>query len=542
MTEQVGLDWKWAEACFDAGHRLQGIWHKIGIETARIDPYLDGFVCWLMIDISPSSQNGVLDMFWEPKKSTPEYFRQFNSPTVILARTADPASPEALGLNPATLIYTAGDVLDVDWVVSHFQPSRWRTERSPGGWLPGTGKLGGGKIDRRRTSRPASVRVVGRSRIAIPPLDKAVKARLIVELEAARAANSWNLWIFPKFQPQPDGGKALAARPGCSTCSPRDTRDWPSSARPAAADRDGGRRQRPAGAGRARGLGTGQERRLPVAARLQPASPRRAAWDGGRSAIRRARPLPPIRPSATFPTTATSIRAGSAWSTRPRSSIPAITFRTVEPLMVGIGRETGYAFGTLGYPLGFNLYAFQARVGQGKLLATGLNLASENPGGGLPARPVHPLRRLAAVPAARDVRSRRAPRENERARGTGRQPQRLERDARSQREDRLAHVPSHRADVRGPAIDASRAAWPGRPGRGRPTRTGMVTFRWIANLGWQSQPAGGQFHVLPGWREAVRFRHHAQVADLEERRRERRRCGTRSRASTAMKTAPGSWS
>ena len=54
-------------------------------------------------------------------------------------------------------------------------------------------------------------------------------------------------------------------------------------------------------------------------------------------------------------------------------------FRNVEPLMVGIGRETGYAFGTLGYPLGFNLYAFQARAEKGKLLATGLNLMSENP-------------------------------------------------------------------------------------------------------------------------------------------------------------------
>jgi hypothetical protein len=29
--------------------------------------------------------------------------------------------------------------------------------------------------------------------------------------------------------------------------------------------------------------------------------------------------------------------------------------------------------------LGFNLYAFQARVGQGKLLATGLNLVNDNP-------------------------------------------------------------------------------------------------------------------------------------------------------------------
>ena len=40
VTEQIGLDWKWADACFDAGHRIQGIWHKIGIEAARIDPFL----------------------------------------------------------------------------------------------------------------------------------------------------------------------------------------------------------------------------------------------------------------------------------------------------------------------------------------------------------------------------------------------------------------------------------------------------------------------------------------------------------------------
>jgi hypothetical protein len=54
-------------------------------------------------------------------------------------------------------------------------------------------------------------------------------------------------------------------------------------------------------------------------------------------------------------------------------------FREVDPLMVGIGRETGYQFGFEGYPLGFNLYAFQANAGAGKLLATGLNLTSDFP-------------------------------------------------------------------------------------------------------------------------------------------------------------------
>ena len=64
----VGLDWSWAENCFDAGGSLQAIWHKIVIETTRIDPYLDGFSFWLMLDMSPSGQCGMLDTFWGRKQ------------------------------------------------------------------------------------------------------------------------------------------------------------------------------------------------------------------------------------------------------------------------------------------------------------------------------------------------------------------------------------------------------------------------------------------------------------------------------------------
>ena len=45
-----------------------------------MDPHLDGFNAWLRVDLTPSSQKGLLDMFWNPKWSTAEFFAPFNAP------------------------------------------------------------------------------------------------------------------------------------------------------------------------------------------------------------------------------------------------------------------------------------------------------------------------------------------------------------------------------------------------------------------------------------------------------------------------------
>ena len=117
-----------------------------------------------------------------------------------------------LGFNPATLIHTDGDTLEVDWVVSHFQPQpvenatlKWRI-------VAGTQSLASGEITGVNVA-PGEVPVVGRSSITIPSVAKAVQATLEVELDAAQSGNSWDLWIFPKFQPRPDAGDGMAASP-----------------------------------------------------------------------------------------------------------------------------------------------------------------------------------------------------------------------------------------------------------------------------------------------------------------------------------------
>ncbi len=377
VTEQLGLDWHWAEACLDAGHRLQGIWHKIGLEAARIDPFLDGFSCWLMVDLSPSTQCGVLDMFWGKKWSTPEYFRQFNAPTVVLAKTVSAASPEMLGLNPATLIYTAGDALELDWVVSHFQPEPLKNATLAWRIVDGGKTLAEGKIEKIDVAA-GTVPTVGRSRITMPSVGKAVQCRFVVELDAAKSQNSWDLWIFPKFTPKPESGKGMAASAGVfDLLMPR----YPGLAK----------------------LGTaeGNAAAIVVARDFCEAGVLDALRQGKSVVCLYLPGYNLLRPGTGLAAwqisnqTGTAIAAHPAFGDFPNRGYldqgwfrlvdkaekldPGHKFRTVEPLMIGIGRETGYAFGTLGYPLGFNLYAFQARAGQGKLLATGLNLGNDTP-------------------------------------------------------------------------------------------------------------------------------------------------------------------
>jgi hypothetical protein len=376
-TEKVGLPWKWAESCFDAGFYFQKIYQKMGIEAARIDPYLDGFSFWLLVDCSPSAQPGVLDMFWEPKKSLPEYFRQFNAPTVILAKTTDRKSPELLGLNPATLIYTSGDTLTIDWVVSHFQPKP--IENGVLAWqlVIDDKPAVHGAIEGIDVSA-GSVPVVGRSQITMPALAKAVKAKLTVKLNAMETSNSWDIWVFPKFLPRPDTGKDLAASPRVfERLAPR----YPGLVK----------------------LSSPEAKKAKVVVIHDFREPGMAeALEQGKSVICLSLPgystlQPGTQPGWWDPShqTGTAIAVHPAFGNYPHEGYldqgwfrlvgtaerldPGHKFRTVEPLMLGIGRADGYRPGTLGRPLGFNLYAFQARVGNGKLLATGLNLASQNP-------------------------------------------------------------------------------------------------------------------------------------------------------------------
>jgi hypothetical protein len=171
---------------------------------------------------------------------------------------------------------------------------------------------------------------------------------------------------------------------------------------------------------------------------------------------------------------------------------PGHPFRTVEPLMVGIGRETGYAFGMAGYPLGFNLYAFQARAGSGRLLATGLNLASDHPEA---IRLLDQFVRYAGSQQFRpsgtfDLAGVRAKRKElgELLGSLNGWSATVEASEKTDWHTFLRTAPMYVVrQMRQPGS----VAW--KTGRWQPDSHGMATFRWIANLGWRTQPPGGHF-------------------------------------------------
>lgn len=379
VTGTVGLDWKWAEASFDAGGALQSIWQKLVIESARMDPYLDGFSYWLMVDLSPAGQCGILDTFWGRKQSTSETFRSFNAPTVICARAVGSKSPEVLGLDPATLIHTEGDRLEVDWVVSHFQTDPLKNATLRWQLMAGERTLAEGKIECVNL-KAGTVPVVGRSRIVIPAVKRGLKAALKVDLEAAHSSNSWDLWIYPKFQPQPDSGKGMAVSPRLFDLLVGRYPGLTKLGTPPAAEA------------------------TVIVARdlLEPGVPE--ALDQGKRVVCLSLPgFDLLKPGTTLGEWAVAVvsnQAGTAIADHPAfGAFPHGPFldqgwfrlvdnaekldaghklRNVEPLMVGIGRVSNYVFSKSDYQVGFNLYAFQAMVGRGKLLASGLRLDSEN--------------------------------------------------------------------------------------------------------------------------------------------------------------------
>ncbi len=377
VSDEVKLDPKWLGACFDAGYRMQAMLHKLGIETARFDPFLDGYCCWSMVDMSPSSQCGVLDMFWQRKWSTPEYFCQFNGPTVVLACVCKGHTTEPLCLRPESLNYTSGDVLEVDWLVSHFSDPALADAQLDWHLDAGEHRLAEGHVE--HVSLPARrVASVGRSRIVMPELPKPVLATLTVELPAAQTHNSWNVRIFPKFQPTANSGRGLAATESVYRLI---AERYPGScklAAPEAAAAD-----------------------VVVAGSLSESGVLETLEQGKRVVCLSLPGYRPLRPGTKLGwwevsnQTGTAIADHPAWGEFPHESFldqgmfrlvdltekldPGHRLVGVEPLMVGIGRAKTYFRDCLGYPLGYNLHVFEAKAGPGRLLASGLQLRGDTP-------------------------------------------------------------------------------------------------------------------------------------------------------------------
>lgn len=348
--KESGLSMKWGTDILESGRYLQRLYQKLGLESARIDAVCDGYIYWTIADVDYSADQGLLDPFWHIKITTPRFFRQFNGPTAILA------SRESAPLSADQRILAEGDEVEVDWSISHFDRRpisnatlRWRLEAShavlQAGEIPGV------------SAEVGDVKIVGTATLTVPSLEKAAKARFIGELAGTDVSNSWDVWLFPKHKPSAGAGNNLTA---------------------------------------SENIYSALSKRYPGIGKTTPPSgvlltdvldgQALAALEEGKSVIllKLTGPRPGVRLGwwATSAQTGTAVADHAAFGDFPhdgylnhlffrlvratvKTTDPA--FRGVEKLMVNHGNQ------------GYLTHVFQAKAGNGKILASGLDLLSDNP-------------------------------------------------------------------------------------------------------------------------------------------------------------------
>ncbi len=206
--EKLGLTERWGEACIAASERLQAIYQKRGLESARLDPACDGYLFWSLVDASiPQGScvaaQGYLNPFWEPRPNgnSPKMFYRFNGPTALLV-TTDLDAP----------ILTAGQTFNAEIKISHYDSKPIRAQKLFW-YLRRVGEksaLYSGEIELDEI-QPGYAGKLTDVKIAVPEtLEEPIAAELVVELANGRYINSWNYWLFPKREKQSLKGFAVS--------------------------------------------------------------------------------------------------------------------------------------------------------------------------------------------------------------------------------------------------------------------------------------------------------------------------------------------
>ncbi|MEA3365417.1 MAG: hypothetical protein U9Q79_07230, partial [Candidatus Hydrogenedentes bacterium] len=202
--EAAGLDRAWGDACLDAAHALQGYYQKQGIEQARRDPACDGYSYWTIVDVMVPQEGtytgqGFLNGFWEQKQGglSPDEFRRFNRPTVVLAT-----------FNPESHIAVSGETCKAFVWLSHFDTVPFE-QRSISWMLTAEGEtLAEGTVEPVEAAS-GDVKEVGACTFVVPELEKPMHALFKAELDGTDISNAWDLWFFPKRGPKKVEGLAV---------------------------------------------------------------------------------------------------------------------------------------------------------------------------------------------------------------------------------------------------------------------------------------------------------------------------------------------
>lgn len=192
-----------------ASGKLQALCYKEEIESALRTPGMAGFQLLDLHDFpgQGTALVGVLDPFWDSKGYiTPKEFRRFCGPTVPLARMRK-------------RVFTAGEKLEADIELAHFGPTalencvlvwdlkgddgatvasgRFETRTIPSGELVGVGEIG---IELKAMPAPARYRLV----VAVGQTHGLSAGEI--------ARNDWDVWLYPEHAREPEATDVHVAR------------------------------------------------------------------------------------------------------------------------------------------------------------------------------------------------------------------------------------------------------------------------------------------------------------------------------------------
>ncbi len=163
---------------------LQALCRKDGIEYARRNPDVEGYILWLLIDFGQYAE-GLLDDFWQPKNVSAEEFLKSNGDTVILLA------------EEGNRCLKMGDSVRIPLAVSHYGAENlgsctllWNVK---GGNLDRHGQLDVSGIE------PGKLTSAGVAEFDLPSMGRAFKMDLSVELRAGGKTinnNEWSFWAF----------------------------------------------------------------------------------------------------------------------------------------------------------------------------------------------------------------------------------------------------------------------------------------------------------------------------------------------------------
>ena len=198
-----GLTHKWGDQLQDAQHVLQRYYQKAGIESARLDQYIDGFYFWTLVDVTvfapdfdTYSAQGLFNIFWEPKRKgyTPEEFRAFNSSECVYVGNL---APSAFQMSPTNYIHVSGENFPLDFYFSHYGDAPYAETALT--WEIVDAKSGARFVEGRETIRNVAlgpVRLVANVQVKTPEVARPTKA--ILRARMGQSENTWELWFFPR--------------------------------------------------------------------------------------------------------------------------------------------------------------------------------------------------------------------------------------------------------------------------------------------------------------------------------------------------------